>query len=94
MGVAELRYSPTYRAAWGRFTPGERLKFLRAEAVITIAACRPATNTIGEPFTLCFAGDAVYGNLLLVEQGGVEITVTVDSPAGSGSATTACCPKP
>lgn len=89
LGVAELRYSPTFRAAWGRFVPGDRLKYLRAEATVTIVARRPATNTVGTPFAIRFDGQAVFGNILLTELGCVEVTVTIDSPTGSGTARTA-----
>lgn len=92
LGVAELRHAPTHRAVWGRFVPSDRLFYLRAESAITIVARRPATGTVGNPYTATFDGQAVYGAILLVEPGPVEITVTVECSAGGGSATTACLP--
>ncbi|MCY1136765.1 hypothetical protein OWR29_02060 [Actinoplanes sp. Pm04-4] len=90
LGVAELRHAPTHRAAWGRFLPSDRMLYLRLEATVTIVAARPSTHTVGTPFTATFDGQAVYGDILLVGPGPVEITVTVHSSAGGGSATTAC----
>ncbi|WP_250036438.1 helix-turn-helix domain-containing protein [Paractinoplanes maris] len=90
LGVAELRHSPAHQASWGRFVPSDRMLYLRMDATITIVARRPATGTVGRPFTATFDGQAVYGDILLVEPGPVEIVVTVESPAGGGSATTAC----
>jgi hypothetical protein len=92
LGAAELRHAPTYRAAWGRFVPSNRLLYLRADATITVVAARPATATTGHPYTTAFDGQDVYGSILLAEHGGVRITVTVDSVTGGGSATTACLP--
>jgi hypothetical protein len=92
LGVAELRHSPTCRVAWGRFTPSDRLTFMRADATITITARRPSTGTFGKPYSVHFDGQAAFGNILLEQSGCVEITVTIDSPTGGGSATTACKP--
>jgi len=90
LGLAELRHAPTYRVAWGRFVPSERLLYLRAAATITIVARRPATGTIGNTYSAAFDGQDVYGDILLQERGGVEATVTVECASGGGSATTAC----
>jgi len=90
LGLAELRHSPTHRVAWGRFVPSDRMLYLRADATITIVARRPATGTVGNAYSTAFDGQAVYGDILLEEYGGIEATVTVDCAAGGGSATTAC----
>jgi hypothetical protein len=91
LGVAELRYSPRCRAAWGRFTPSDRLSYLRGSTV-SIVAHRPATGTKGVPYTTSFDGQAVFGNILLAERGCLQITVIVRGLAGTGSASTLCKP--
>jgi hypothetical protein len=90
LGNAELRHAPTYRVSWGRFVPSNRMLYLRARGTVTVAARRPATGTHGRPYSTGFDGQAVFGAILLTSPGGVEVTVTVQSSAGSGTATTAC----
>ena len=89
LGVAELRYSPACSAAWGRFTPSERLDYFKG-ARVTIAARRPVDGTNGRPYNVNFDGQAVFGNILLSRTGCVRISVVVEAAHGGGSATTAC----
>ncbi|MEU7476684.1 DUF2690 domain-containing protein [Lentzea sp. NPDC042327] len=91
LGTAELRYSPRCRVAWGRFTPSDRVTFLRS-ATVTIAAERPRTTTKGLPYSTEFDGQAVFGNILLTADGCVQVTVTVAAPSGGGASTTECRP--
>jgi Helix-turn-helix domain len=89
LGIAELRYSPRFHAAWGRFTPSERMDYMK-DASITITARRPATHTTGTPYTITYDGQAAFGNILISRQGCVEIIITITAPSGGGSATTRC----
>lgn len=91
LGAAELRYSPQCQVAWGRFTPSDRITFMKS-AVITISAERPKTGTNGVRYTADFDGQAVFGNILRTAEGCVRITVTVEAPSGGGSSTTNCHP--
>jgi hypothetical protein len=91
LGIAELRYSPVCRVAWGRFTPSDRMAFIR-QADVTITARRPATDTVGESYTTAFDGQAVFGNILSVQNGCVEIAIVVTAVTGDGLATTRCAP--
>jgi hypothetical protein len=92
LGEAQLRHSPGCHASWGRFEPGARLTYLQSTGPvhITITAHRPATGTVGTPYTTAFDGQAAFGNILLDAKGCVEVTIQVDAPDGVGSATTNC----
>jgi hypothetical protein len=61
-------------------------------ATVSIAAKRPATETLGIPYTTRFDGQAVFGNILTETQGCVLISVTVTASTGGGAATTDCRP--
>jgi transcriptional regulator with XRE-family HTH domain len=89
LGIAQLRYSPRCRAAWGRFEPSGRMT-LAARAVIIISARRPATGTPGIPYSVTFDGQDAYGNILMTRRGCVDITVTVRAASGGGTGTTRC----
>jgi hypothetical protein len=89
LGIAELRYSPRFRVAWGRFVPSERMTYVK-DASVTITARRPTTHTVGTPYTTRYDGQAAFGNILLSHRGCVEITITITAPSGGGSATTRC----
>jgi hypothetical protein len=90
LGVAQIRHAAGCRASWGRFEPSDRMTYLPGPFTVTITAHRPATGTVGTPFTAEFDGQPVFGNILLVDDGCVGITVDVRSPHGNGTATTAC----
>lgn len=90
LGTAILRHAPHCRASWGKFDASSRLTFLTGPHTVTITAHRPATGTVGTPFTATFDGQPVFGNILLDHAGCVEITVQVRSPHGDGTATTDC----
>jgi DNA-binding XRE family transcriptional regulator len=89
LGIAQLRYSPRCRVAWGRFEPSGRIAHIKG-AIITITARRPATGTTGTAYSVAFDNQAAFGNILLTRPGCVEITVTVRASATRGSATTRC----
>jgi helix-turn-helix protein len=91
LGVAELRHSPRCRAAWGRFTPSDRLTYLRG-ATVSITAYRPATGTTGVPYSTAFDGQAVFGNILVEKSSCLQINVVVQGSAGAGSGRTLCKP--
>jgi hypothetical protein len=91
LGIAELRYAPSCRAAWGRFLPSDRMNYFRV-ATIRIVASRPVTHTIGTPFTVAYDGQAAFGNILRADRGCVEANVAITAPSGGGSATTLCRP--
>jgi hypothetical protein len=91
LGEAELRYSPRCRVAWGRFTPSAGMAYLK-NATVSIAAKRPATETLGILYKTRFDGQAVFGNILMATQGCVLISVTVTASTGGGTATTDCRP--
>jgi hypothetical protein len=90
LGVAVLRHARSCHASWGRFEPSARLMYLSGPVRVTIVAQRPATGTVGTPFTAEFDGQPVFGDILLDRTGCVAITVRVEAPDGGGSATTAC----
>jgi hypothetical protein len=90
LGNLQLRHSPACHASWGKFDPSGRLGYLRGPTTVTIEAHRPATGTLGTPFTVTFDGQAVFGNMLLDDRGCVEVTVRIETPSGGGSATTRC----
>ncbi|MGA5298839.1 helix-turn-helix domain-containing protein [Nucisporomicrobium flavum] len=90
LGNAQLRHSLECHASWGRFEPSGRLAYLPGPFTVTITAYRPATGTVGTPYTTDFDGQPVFGNILLDGPGCVEITVEIHSPHGDGTATTAC----
>jgi hypothetical protein len=92
LGIAELRYSPSFHVAWGRFVPSERMRYVK-NAMVTITAYRPATRTTGTPYITSYDGQAAFGNILLSRLGCVEITITITAPSGGGSATTRCCAR-
>jgi Protein of unknown function (DUF2690) len=91
LGAAELRHSPRCQAAWGRFTPSAGMAYLH-DATVTIVASRPATGTTGVPYTTRFDGQAVFGDILVEENGCVLISVIVKAPSGGATATTDCRP--
>lgn len=89
LGIAELRYSPRCQVAWGRFTPSDRMTYLR-DATVTIIADRPADHTKGVPYRVAFDGQAAFGNILSTQHACVQITVIIRAASGGGSATTKC----
>jgi hypothetical protein len=90
LGDAVLRHAPQCHASWGRFEPSARLTYLPGPVRVTITAHRPATGTLGTPYSTLFDGQPVFGNILLDTAGCVEITVQVQAPGGDGQATTSC----
>lgn len=90
LGDAVLRHAPQCHASWGRFEPSARLTYLPGPVKVTITAHRPATGTLGTPYSTQFDGQPVFGNILLDTAGCVEITVRVEAPSGDGQATTNC----
>jgi len=88
LGVIELRHSPACRVAWGRFTPSEGMSYLKDPSVAIIAR-RPATGT-NKPYETHFDGQAIFGNILLEDEGCIEVTVTIKALHGGAAATTNC----
>jgi hypothetical protein len=90
LGDLVLRHAPGCHASWGRFEPSNRLLYLAGPVTVTITAHRPATGTVGTPYTTAFDGQPVFGNILLDRTGCIEVSVQIDAPAGDGTATTHC----
>lgn len=88
LGVAELRHSPACRVAWGRFTPSEGMGHLE-HPTVAIVARRPTTGT-DTAYETYFDGQAVFGNILVEDEGCVEITVIIKAPHGGAAVTTNC----
>jgi hypothetical protein len=88
LGVAELRHSPACKAAWGRFTPSDAMTYLPSPSVVIVAR-RPATAT-ETTYETYFDGQAVFGNILLEEEGCVEVLVIVKTAKGEAEGKTNC----
>jgi hypothetical protein len=90
LGIAELRYAPRCDVAWGRFTPAAGTVRLIG-AVVTITASRPAPLPNTTRYETVFDGQAVFGNILLIRNICVAVTVhIVTALSGNAESTTHC----
>lgn len=92
LGVAELRYSPACHVVWGRFTPAtDSIRLAGSVVAITAERMRDAPTTT--LYQTAYDGQAVFGNILLLDHGCVRITVAITMLSGKASATTNCLSK-
>lgn len=90
LGSIELRYAPKCDVVWGRFSPTNGTVRLTG-AVVTITAQRRSDAPNDTAYQAMFDGQAVFGNILPVLHGCVQVAVRIVTVlSGQAEAVTRC----
>ncbi|WP_233225515.1 helix-turn-helix domain-containing protein [Amycolatopsis sp. CA-126428] len=90
LGSIELRYAPKCDVAWGRFSPTDGTVRLTG-AIVTITAQRRNDAPNDTVYQAVFDGQAVFGNILPIRHGCVQVAVRIVTVlSGQAEATTRC----